>query len=464
MPRGNNNRNPQQNSEDRITKPPSGKQPPPARLPRVSDHGGQDSVGPTCQIDTDHDMAQRLQEAENQLAIEREERSKDQKKIKELSYMATVVNTISRHGNPTEVPNDKINDARKGQIKEFIDTYVWRYTQFFPDLPGEQHILLAFILQGMGIKNKADMIKFSGKYSGYMASVLNDNRGYSSNRVRAKMEAYWGSNGKTLPPLEKMFAIAYRTLDLTDEDNLWLAGFYWDHLLDKLTPANIKHWSPDIRHYQLISEAGWEDKKVTKKKEFYITPQMEAFLMALLENQYEVWTAQFSLKKGDLSDKRIRCCPTLLKKDASQEQIDQGYIVEGDYINVWGPKWVAKYSDSQSGNSRLKGWNQKGKERYAEILKQVEQARKDVEKCKAFETTIWKKLRDKHGVTGSNPQENKRNKRRKMAIEDEAPKIELLPPAFTSMVSPEMMASVGFTLEGYLEYAEEDEEQEITEI
>jgi hypothetical protein len=72
----------------------------------------------------------------------------------ELSYMATVVNTISRHGNPTEVPNDKINDARKDQIKEFIDTYVWRYTHFFPDLPGEQHILLAFIIQGMGIKTK----------------------------------------------------------------------------------------------------------------------------------------------------------------------------------------------------------------------------------------------------------------------------------------------------------------------
>jgi hypothetical protein len=99
-------------------------------------------------------MAQRLQEAENQLAIEREERSKDQKTIKELSYMATVVNTNSRHGNPSEVPNDKINDARKDQIKEFIDTYIWRYTQFFPDLPGEQHILLAFILQGMGIKTK----------------------------------------------------------------------------------------------------------------------------------------------------------------------------------------------------------------------------------------------------------------------------------------------------------------------
>jgi hypothetical protein len=75
-----------------------------------------------------------------------------------------------------------------------------------------------------------------------------------------------------------------------------LSCFYWDHLLDKLTPANIKHWNPNIRHYQLISEAGWEDKKFTKKKEFYITPQMEAFLMALLENQYEVWTAQFSLK------------------------------------------------------------------------------------------------------------------------------------------------------------------------
>jgi hypothetical protein len=39
MPRGNNNRNSQRDSKDRITKPPSGQQPPLARLPRVSDHG-----------------------------------------------------------------------------------------------------------------------------------------------------------------------------------------------------------------------------------------------------------------------------------------------------------------------------------------------------------------------------------------------------------------------------------------
>jgi hypothetical protein len=135
-------------------------------------------------------MAQRLQEAEKQLAKEHKERCRDQKKIKELSYMAMVFNTISHHGNPSEVPNDKINDARKDQIKEFIDTSFWRYTQFFPDLPREQHILLASIVQGMGIKNKADMIKFSGKYSGYMASVLNDNSGYTSNCVHAKLEPY----------------------------------------------------------------------------------------------------------------------------------------------------------------------------------------------------------------------------------------------------------------------------------
>jgi hypothetical protein len=41
----------------------------------------------------------------------------------------------------------------------------------------------------------------------------------------------------------------------------------------------------------------------------------------------------------------------------------------------------------------------------------------------------------KYGVTGNNPQENKHNKWRKMAVEDEAPKIELLSSAFTAMVS-----------------------------
>jgi hypothetical protein len=188
---------------------------------------------------------------------------------------------------------------------------------------------------------------------------------------------------------------------------------------------------------------------------------MEAFLMALLENQYEVcWTAQFSLKKGDNRDKRIRCCPLLLKKD----EVDQGYIIEGEYINVWGAMWAAKYSDNQSGNSRLKGWMHKGKERYAEILKQVKKGREGVEKCKAFETKIWKKLRDKHGVTGSNPQENKHNKRRKVAVDDKAPKIELLSSAFTAMVSLEMMASIGFTLEGLHEHAEDGEEEQITEV
>jgi hypothetical protein len=422
----------------------------------VSDHGGQDSVCRTQQINADHDMALRLQEAEKQLA---QERCRDQKKIKQLSYMATVVNTISHHGNPSEVPKDKIEDARKDHIKEFIDTYVWRYTQFFPGLPTEQPILLAFIIKGMGIKNKADMLTFSGMYSGYMATVLNDNRGYTSNRERAKLETYWSCNDDTLPSLEDLFAIAYHTLDLMDEDNLNLECFYWDHLLDMLTPANIKHWNTGIPHYQLISKAGWEDKKVTKKKEFYTTPQMEAFLMALLENQYEVWTAQFSLKKGNNRDKQIRCCPLLLKKGATQEQVDQGYIIKGEYINVWGPMWATKYSGNQSGNSRLKGWTQKGKERYAEILKQVEKGREDVEKCKAFKTKIWKKLRDKHGVTGRNPQENKRNKQRKVAVDDEAPEIELLPSAFTAMVSPEMMASIGFTLEGLQEHAEDDEEQ-----
>jgi hypothetical protein len=87
---------------------------------------------------------------------------------------------------------------------------------------------------------------------------------------------------------------------------------------------------------------------------------MEAFLMALLENQCKVWTAQFSLKKGDNREKRIRCCPLLLKNDSTQEEVDQGYIIEGEYINVWGPKWAAKYPGNQSGNSRLKGWTQKG--------------------------------------------------------------------------------------------------------
>jgi hypothetical protein len=51
-----------------------------------------------------------------------------------------------------------------------------------------------------------------------------------------------------------------------------------------------------------------------------------------------------------------------------------------------------------------------------------------------------------------------------VAVEDEAPKIELLPSAFTAMLSPEMMASIGFTLEGLQEHAEEGEEQQITEV
>jgi hypothetical protein len=51
-----------------------------------------------------------------------------------------------------------------------------------------------------------------------------------------------------------------------------------------------------------------------------------------------------------------------------------------------------------------------------------------------------------------------------VAVEDKAPKIELLPSAFTAMVSLEMMAYIGFTLEGLQEHAEEGEEQQVTEV
>jgi hypothetical protein len=51
-----------------------------------------------------------------------------------------------------------------------------------------------------------------------------------------------------------------------------------------------------------------------------------------------------------------------------------------------------------------------------------------------------------------------------VAVDDEAPKIELLPSAFTAMVSPEMMASIGFTSEGLHKHAADGEEQQITEV
>jgi hypothetical protein len=51
-----------------------------------------------------------------------------------------------------------------------------------------------------------------------------------------------------------------------------------------------------------------------------------------------------------------------------------------------------------------------------------------------------------------------------VAVEDEAPKIELLPTSFTAMVSTKMMASVGFILAGLQEHAVEGEEQQIAEV
>jgi hypothetical protein len=69
-------------------------------------------------------------------------------------------------------------------------------------------------------------------------------------------------------------------------------------------------------------------------------------------------------------------------------------------------------------------------------------------------------------AVGSNSQENKRNECRKVAVEDKAPKIQLLPSAFTAMVSPEMLASAGFNFAAteQEEDAEEDEDLQFTEV
>jgi hypothetical protein len=130
-------------------------------------------------------------------------------------------------------------------------------------------------------------------------SAYNFTRTYISGQLKKSIYEYARANSGSFPFINKIHAIANRTIKLFLSDDEALSPmtkaevreninhfkWYWDVLLGRCCPSGTKFWESSTKYYTLIS-----DKKSP------ITPPMEAFIIINFLNNYQYWCLRYNLE------------------------------------------------------------------------------------------------------------------------------------------------------------------------
>jgi hypothetical protein len=134
----------------------------------------------------------------------------------------------------------------------------------------------------------------------YVASVFNNTRGYISGQMKKAFGKYAQGNNGEFPDLNVLEEIATRseTLYMTQdvmadqekkaehEKKMKLFEWYWVVLIGCAVPQNTRLWTEKVKFHKLMSG-----------KKSNVTPQMEAFVVANVENNYDYWKARYPLAR-----------------------------------------------------------------------------------------------------------------------------------------------------------------------
>ena len=307
----------------------------------------------------------------------------------------------------------------KAAIKDGIKNNVWSKFKFYPS--NDEHIatLGIMVLEGAGLGKgwkEPEILAWCNENESLIANTFNEQRSYVGNILRGlakkTFDASKAPGGMKMPTLADILKCAGRNLDLEKKADYDLFKWYWEEYCAQLPGCSSK-WNEEKRHYQLLSTAAPENRP----NQHYNTAQNEAFGLLAWENYVEGWVKQWELKYQHPGC-NIR---HKIKKPAGFEGNYEHRPAEKLLI-TYGDEFKTKYTQSDSGSSRLGGWSEEGKKQYMLYLKEVKKVRKDP-KTLAFEEDFLKKLRAELGIEGKTHREQLLLKRRKRPrVEEEAPK------------------------------------------
>ena len=205
-----------------------------------------------------------------------------------------------------------------------------------------------------------------------------------------------------------------RTVDLDKEEEFNAFKWWWEVGLQK--ELGYSEWGPNKHLYKMPSQATTK-MTPTGKEVKLVTPQSEAMLFMFIDNARDKWLQEraYQLKKG--YDKLSPQAKKTFKYPS---------VKVGDKMRLKA-EYQPKHTDLYGGKQHTDGWYYEAKKAFAALRKEIKDhhaANKD--QVLAVEERMLAHLRQENKITGANADENRKNKRRKVAPEglDQASSLE----------------------------------------
>ena len=303
-------------------------------------------------------------------------------------------------------------------IKTKVKFNTFKKFKFVTDSDGEERVLSEVIslvglssLESSGKEGAAQLQLFCTKYASVIMSEINATRNYVQAQVKKVCMAWLAVNSGKLPKMKDIEACYTRTIDLDSEEKQELAVWYVDKFLPACTGNSID-FSPKIRYYETISDAKSDVKCLYPD----MTPETEAFGIAVLESNYTKWPKLFDLEKNpELHGKKTAILKTKKEDFVPKEGVRYFFLDEH-------PALQAKYTTPDSGQEKYGGWKDEGVRRWVKIRSAIKKARKS-KAGRAWEAKILEVLREINGITMPTHEQQQKLAGKKTENEAKRPKI-----------------------------------------
>lgn len=325
---------------------------------------------------------------------------------------------------------DQLEKEEKDAIMKAIGLHTFNSTVFLPATGDAWRKVMLEIYKRMDPRpsdDNGEADHWIHTRANIAGGKYNETRTYISGQQKKALYSYRNTHGR-FPPLDKIEAIAKRTIKLTltkEEENnpqiqaevaanIDLFKWYWDVLIAKSIPQNTKFWEQKTKLYKKISD-----------KRSPITPQVEAFIVVNFRNNYSYWQKFYQVKQLHPNIPTISKKPKLFQfPDLPEGQEDPTYRIvtippengrlQRTVIYYDGEEWETKYSKSDAGSSVSGGWTDEGKILFVSWVGKVKAARK-TRQSRAKEELIFQALRADYGVRSNNQQVEVAVRRREQA-------------------------------------------------
>jgi hypothetical protein len=330
---------------------------------------------------------------------------------------------------PKNAKKKDIGSDEKNNVTRSVNFGVFTTTIFMPKSGPKWVGVMRDVYAGMDPKpENISEKKWVYSREDYVASVFNNTRSYINGQMKKAFGKYAQENNGRCPDLELIKEIATRADSLVytpseqEESNeeyerkMKMFEWYWVVLIACAVPQNTRMWREDVKFYRRLSS-----------EKSPITPQMEAFVVANMENNYSYWKARYPVA-AKYPNVDIRRKP----KDAKKPELKDGEVGKGWYMSkrpskkggektviyYYSTEWDTKYSNASSGSNVYNGWSVAGKKRYCELVQEIKDQRKRPW-VKDLEKSVLNRIRRSNNITEDSDGKELAAKKEKVGEDEE---------------------------------------------